>query len=181
MKSASYHFITEWKISASSQEVFDIIADVDHLTEWWPSVYLDVKERIKGDDSNGKGRLLELYTKGFLPYTLIWQFKVVDVQEPHQIIIEALGDFEGQGRWTFTNDGQETLVKYNWQIVAKKPILKHLSFLLKPIFSANHYWAMKQGFTSLKLEVLKRRGFETPLPRKPIFPHNLTNNKNVLV
>jgi hypothetical protein len=179
MQSAVYHFITEWKLKATTQEVFDIITDVPSLTKWWPSVYLDVKETEAGDIA-GKGKMMELYTKGFLPYTLIWQFKVLDVQEPNHIVLEAFGDFEGSGKWTITNDGVDTIVKYDWQIAATKPLLKYFSFMMKPIFSANHYWAMDRGLESLKIEVLKRRGLEVPMPRKPTFPHNLIDNTNVL-
>jgi hypothetical protein len=32
-----------------------------------------------------------------------------------------------------------------------------LSPLLKPIFAANHHWAMRMGETSLKLELARRR------------------------
>ncbi len=32
-----------------------------------------------------------------------------------------------------------------------------LSFLLRPVFEANHRWAMAQGETSLKLELARRR------------------------
>ena len=40
---------------------------------------------------------------------------------------------------------------------SEKPLLKTLSFLLKPIFEANHRWAMAQGETSLALELARRR------------------------
>ncbi len=38
---------------------------------------------------------VRLLTKGKLPYTLKWQFEVVDVRHPHGFTIEADGDFEG--------------------------------------------------------------------------------------
>jgi hypothetical protein len=43
-------------------------------------------------------------------------------------------------------------------------LLKNLSFIMKAIFSANHHWAMRQGETSLKLE-LARRHAKTPEER----------------
>ena len=57
----------------------------------------------------------------------------------------ASGDFEGVGVWTFAQDGQSVAVMYDWRIRAEKPILRTLSFLLKPVFSANHRWAMARG------------------------------------
>jgi hypothetical protein len=49
---------------------------------WWPSVYIDVKKR---------GDIVELYTKGWLPYTLRWSFRVLETK-PDGFIIEAFGD-----------------------------------------------------------------------------------------
>ena len=48
-------------------------------------------------------------------------------------------------------------MKYDWRLRAEKPLLRNLSFLLKPLFEANHRWAMAQGEESLKLELLRRR------------------------
>ena len=45
---------------------------------------------------------------------------------------------------------------YDWRIHAEKPLLRTFSFMLKPIFSANHHWAMRMGEQSLKLELARR-------------------------
>jgi hypothetical protein len=49
-----------------------------------------------------------------------------------------------------------TRVVYDWRISAEKGLLKKLSFLMKPIFAANHRWAMARGEESLKLELARR-------------------------
>jgi hypothetical protein len=67
---------------------------------------------------------------------------------------------------------------YDWQIEAKKPLLKKLSWLMKPLFSFNHLWAMQKGEESLQLEILRRKGNQNvPLPAQPTFPHNLLDNR----
>jgi hypothetical protein len=48
----------------------------------------------------------------------------------------------------------------DWDIRADKPLLRYLSFLFKPIFSANHRWAMARGEESLRLELGRRRRSE---------------------
>ncbi len=63
--------------------------------------------------------------------------------------------------WTFEQHGDWAIVTYDWKIQADKPLLRRLSFLMKPIFAANHHWAMDQGERSLKLE-LARRHAATP-------------------
>jgi hypothetical protein len=55
-------------------------------------------------------------------------------------------------------------VTYDWLLRADKPLLRRLSWLLKPIFAANHRWAMARGEESLKLELARRRA-ETPEER----------------
>ena len=117
-------------------------------------MYLDV-EILKAGDENGIGKLVSLHTKGWLPYTLRWQFRVTDSRYPFGFSLEASGDFDGRGVWTFEQDGASVNVTYDWEVRADKPLLRALSFLLKPVFAANHKWAMARGEESLKRE-LKR-------------------------
>ncbi len=156
MVSNDYHFITHWRVKASLDEVTAIISDAESLPCWWPSVYLAVRQLEPGD-AHGIGRRIALYTKGWLPYTLRWEFVVTESRLPHGLRLEAQGDFVGRGIWSFTADGEWVDITYDWQIQAEKPLLKRLSPLLKPIFAANHHWAMRQGEASLHIELLRRR------------------------
>jgi hypothetical protein len=61
-------------------------------------------------------------------------------------------------------------VTYDWRIRAEKPLLRAFSFVLKPIFAANHRWAMARGEESLALELRRRRGESgVPAPPAPTF------------
>ncbi len=179
MKTGFYHFVTHWQVDATCKEVYTILKEADDLSRWWPSVYLDVVTRQKGD-ADGLGKRVELFTKGWLPYTLKWQFKVTEVhpQTHSGFSLEAYGDFVGRGTWTFTQQGSQCHIVYDWQLSAEKPLLKYLSFIMKPLFSANHHWAMRKGLDSLKLELLRRKGKnDGSKPAPPTFPHNFLNNK----
>jgi hypothetical protein len=114
--------------------------------------------------------VIDLYTKGWLPYTLRWHFRVSEVAA-NGFTLQAEGDFIGRGIWTFEQDGDWANVIYDWKISVEKPLLRRLSFLMKPIFAANHRWAMEQGQRSLTLE-LARRHAATPeqLARIPAPP-----------
>jgi hypothetical protein len=160
MASNEYHFITTWRIVADAREIAHILANGPDLARWWPAVYLEVHELEPGDAS-GVGKVIDLYTKGWLPYTLRWQFRVTDVQFERSVTLETWGDFVGRGIWTFEQQGPEAVITYDWKVRAEKPILRWLSALLKPIFSANHQWAMAMGERSLRLE-LARRHAATP-------------------
>lgn len=151
-----YHFITCWRVEGTCGEVADVLGDPVSLARWWPAVYLSVEE-IEPPDSRGVGRRVRLLTKGWLPYTIAWEFVVTASHYPNGFQIAAHGDFRGQGIWTFEQDGPFVDITYDWRIAAEKPLLRNLSFLLRPLFEANHRWAMAQGETSLKLELARRR------------------------
>ena len=155
MASNEYHFVTNWRVQSTIAEVVEILSNATDLPRWWPSVYLEVKELAPGD-VNGLGKEVSLYTKGWLPYTLRWQFRVTETNPPHGFSLVASGDFVGKGVWTFAQDGEWVNITYDWKILADKPLLRTLSFLMKPIFSSNHLWAMEKGEESLKLELARR-------------------------
>jgi len=174
MAANAYRFVTHWRVKASLQEVVDVIGDAEGLVRWWPSVYLEARVLEPGDAS-GVGRRVSLYTKGWLPYTLRWQFRVTEAHS-HGFTLVAEGDFVGRGVWTFAEDGEWVNITYDWQIEAEKPLLKRLSFLLKPLFSKNHLWAMARGEESLKLELERRHASPETLatipPPPPATPSN---------
>lgn len=92
-----------------------------------------------------------------LPYTLRWQFPVTESRYPLGFSLEAWGDFNGRGTWTLAQDDDFVNVTYDWKVRADKPLLKALSFLFKPLFSANHKWAMARGEESLRVELARLR------------------------
>jgi len=149
-----YHFITHWRVESTIEETSDILNDPLGLARWWPSVYLDVKVLETGDE-HGLGKVVSLYTKGWLPYRLRWTFRVTEVQKDGFTLV-ARGDFDGRGIWTFEQDHSWVNITYDWKIKAEKPLLRYFSFIMKPIFSANHHWAMAKGEESLKLELARR-------------------------
>jgi Polyketide cyclase / dehydrase and lipid transport len=137
-------------------EVKAVLADAESLPRWWPSVYLDVRPLREGGD-DGVGRALRLHTKGWLPYTLRWDLSITEPITDRGFALSAAGDLEGTGRWTFGQDGPEVVITYDWRISATKPLLRRLTWLLRPVFSANHRWAMARGEESLALEMRRRR------------------------
>lgn len=174
MASHSYHFITRWRVVGTTEEVSAVLADAADLPRWWPAVYLEVQVLEPGG-SDGIGRVVELFTKGWLPYTLRWRFRVTESRAPDGFALEAWGDLAGRGVWTFVQEGAHVIITYDWQIRAEKPVLRRLSFLLRPIFAANHRWAMARGERSLELELLRRRARDEreraviPAPPGPTF------------
>jgi Polyketide cyclase / dehydrase and lipid transport len=151
-----YHFITRWHLRASVDEVAAVLQDPRDLPRWWPSVYLEVRV-IEDGDVGGIGRVVDLWTKGWLPYTLRWRFTTTRNDGPGGISLRADGDFVGEGTWTFIPDRDHVKAFYDWRIRAEKPLLRRLTWLMRPAFSANHRWAMRKGEESMRLELARRR------------------------
>lgn len=164
MAANDYHFMTHWNLKARQDEIIAIFNDAESLPRWWPSVYLEARVLAPGD-GDGIGKRVDLYTKGWLPYTLRWRFVVTEIL-PDGSTLVAEGDFVGRGIWTFVQNGEWVEVTYDWKIEANKPLLKYLSFALRPIFARNHRWAMERGERSLELE-LRRRAGESGVPEPP--------------
>ena len=167
---ADYQFLTVWRVPGTVEEVKAVLGDADALPRWWPSVYLDVVPVDRGGE-NGVGRTVDLHTKGWLPYTLRWRLRITEPMTDTGFALDATGDLEGTGRWAFEQDGPEVMVSYDWRVSATKPLLRRLSWLLKPAFAANHRWAMARGEESLKLELRRRRAADAAararIPKPP--------------
>ena len=171
--SSDYHFVTRWRVRATPDEVGAVLSDPCDLPRWWPAVYLGVRV-VREGDVHGVGRVVDLWTKGWLPYTLRWQFTTTRNDGAAGISLRAEGDFVGTGTWVFKRDGEFVNAFYDWRIRAEKPLLRRLTWLLRPAFAANHRWAMRMGEQSLRLELQRRRLEERdrsvlPSPPRPTF------------
>ncbi|MGW0517797.1 hypothetical protein [Crossiella sp. NPDC003009] len=156
MPGNDYEFHTHWSVPGTVAEVADVLFDPTDLPRWWPSVYIDVRKGAEGDE-RGIGSAFDLYTTGWLPYTLRWRMRVDSHDQPHTSSFSAAGDLIGGGQWRLSQHGDRVSVDFQWRVRADKPLLRLASPLLKPVFSANHNWAMAKGLRSLELELARRR------------------------
>ncbi|MET3921133.1 SRPBCC family protein [Arthrobacter sp. UYEF20] len=164
MGRADYEFRSVWRVAGTAEEVADVLGDATTFPQWWPSVYLGVQAAPGAGISTAPGipGPVALHTKGWLPYTLRWTMTVTEPVTARGFALTTRGDLNGTGRWTFEQDGPETVITYDWRVSAAKPLLRRLSWLLKPAFAANHRWAMARGEESLALELRRRRHAAQP-------------------
>jgi len=152
MAGNDYRFVTHWRVQGTCIEVSDVLENVREFPRWWPSVYLDVKI-LRPGRLHSLGEEASLLTRGWLPYTLRWDFTVVEQRYPNGSVLEARGDFDGRGEWIIEQDGPMVNATYVWDVKAEKPLLRTLTPVLRSIFAANHDWAMRMGERSLNLEL----------------------------
>lgn len=174
MGAPSYQLRTVWRTPGAIRGAMAVLDDVDALPRWWPSVYLSVR-RLADGGPDGVGRRMELRTTGWLPYSLSWISTLTEPVSERGFAFTAEGNFEGTGRWTFQQDGPDVVLAFDWRISVNKPVVRRFSWLLRPLFAANHRWAMARGLESLHLEMHRRRATIPPddrgaAPRGPTFP-----------
>jgi uncharacterized protein YndB with AHSA1/START domain len=169
----TYHFVSRWRVKATPEEVFDIISQPTEFPRWWPAVYLDARQ-ITAGAPDGTGRRVHFHTRGWLPYTLHWEATTTETERPRRIAIEATGDFNGSGVWSFQQDGEFTDITYEWNVIPSRPVLRTLTPALRPVFEANHRWAMQLGEGSLREELIRYRAntpgelLDAAEPRGPV-------------
>jgi hypothetical protein len=152
MSDAYYRFVTRWRVQGRCEEVADVLEDVDALPKWWRSVYRSCHVIERGGE-HGLGRVVEVTTKGFLPYQLRWTYRVTQVDYPHSSSLVASGDLDGEGHWQFMQDGDYVNVTYEWSVRANLPLIRRLHRVLSPLFAANHNWTMRDGLRGLRKQL----------------------------
>jgi hypothetical protein len=170
MPANDYVFLTRWRVEGKAEEAFDILNDVPGYLRWWPEVYLAVENLALGD-RDGIGKTHALLTRRKLPYRLRWNARIIDKRRPSSFSIEASGDFVGRGVWSLVEHSQHLDIEFDWRLRAEKPLLRYLSFLLKPLFRWNHRWAMARGEEGLRRELVRRRSLPgSGSPFRSYFP-----------
>jgi len=154
MQAHEFNIPTSWRIKGNINAVYDILSTPEDFVRWWPDVYLQVQQ-LKAGDEDGVGRVVSLRSKGKLPYVLSWQAQALEVEKPYRMLIQAQGDLEGRGEWRLHQDGDWVLIQYDWTVIINRLWMNYLAFLLKPVFVANHHWAMAKGKQGLQRELQK--------------------------
>ncbi len=165
MRTDPYRFVTRWCFQAQIEEIAPILEDIESLSDWWPTVYLDAKG-CEGGAKNGVGSQVDLISKGRLPYQLRLQITLVESNLPHHLRIECAGDLVGSGVWSLVQQGPLAEVQLDWSVRPEKAILRTFAWVLKPMVEWDHRWAMDQGELCLCAEIKRRRRDSTA--REPI-------------
>lgn len=145
---SDYHFVTHWRVEGDREVVYEILKDGERYPEWWRPAYVSCR-RV------GKEAVTAL-VRAKLPYTLEFTSELVREKRPEEIEIRATGELHGRGLWSLRQSGSFTEVDFHWDVQARKPWVRALSFLLKPLFRWNHDWVMKTGEPCLQEEVSRK-------------------------
>lgn len=158
---AEYRLETRWNVGGSLSDVVEVFRAIEDFPRWWRPVFLSAVV-LKCGAANGTGRIVRLTTRGFLPYILRWQIRIVDSREPFEFSFTASGDLVGNGRWILHQEGGHVRILLRWNVTIRKRFLRSFSYALKPLLILNHRWAMAVGERRLQSEIQRRQKLSRP-------------------
>jgi len=137
-----YSFASVWHVDAPRAAAFDVLADLETYSAWWP----EIKEVERVTDYEVRVR-----ARSVLPYDL--RFTLRRVREDADLgVLEAdmQGDLEGFSRFTLNPEGSGTHILFEEQVHTRKALLDRLALVARPAFKANHTLMMRNGERGLR-------------------------------
>ena len=140
---ANYEFVTIWKVKAPQQRVWDLILNSERWPNWWRGV--EKVEQLKAGATDHVGALFRYTWKSKLPYRLVFEMETTRVEPISTIEGRAIGELQGQGRWTISHENEITTARYDWKVETTKAWMNILAPVARPFFSWNHDVVMGWG------------------------------------
>jgi len=140
--SGTYRFRDTWLLAAAPKLVFDTVVDLEKYPVWWSDVRS--VSQVDGDTA-------ELICRAALPYRLVLRMHRVEQDErAGRLRVKLTGDLEGFLAGLVLGSGEETRLEITQEVVARKPLLRRLDPLARPLFRANHALMMRRGRRGLR-------------------------------
>ncbi|WP_367137199.1 SRPBCC family protein [Saccharothrix sp. HUAS TT1] len=138
----SYRFRSVWSVDSSPGRVFDVLADLGSYPAWWPEVRR--ARQVAADAA-------ELTCRSFLPYDLVFQ-AWHNAKEPAAGLLRAdlVGDLDGTASWRIFPEGSGARLVYDQEVVVRKPLLRRLALVGRPLLEVNHELMMRSGRRGLR-------------------------------
>ncbi|MER5771210.1 SRPBCC family protein [Streptomyces sp. NPDC001985] len=142
MNRSHYRFRSVWELTAPPGAVFTALARAEEYPLWWPQI----REATRLGPDRGTVRV-----RSFLPYELRVTVGTLR-HDPAARVLEArlTGDMEGWARWTLTPHHAGTRAVYEQEVEVRRPLLRRLGPLCRPVFRANHAVMMRAGRRGLE-------------------------------
>jgi hypothetical protein len=156
MPSDVFRFEEQWDIpGATPEEVYDVLARGELLPQWWKGVYLEA-EPLEPGKGPYVGAKLRAKARGFLPYRLNFILEVTELTPGRLVAVKVVGDFDGRWRAALSPKNGGTHIDLTWETQLKRPWMRALAPLLRPVFAWNHYWTTPRGEAGLKAYLAER-------------------------
>ncbi|KZB84238.1 SRPBCC family protein [Amycolatopsis regifaucium] len=148
--SGRYRFRDTWVLPASPKAVFDAVVDLAAYPLWWR----DVRSVSQVDEDTA-----ELVCRSRLPYALTVRMHR-DRQDEREGRVRVLlsGDLEGTLAGALIPERSGTRLEITQEVEARKPLLRKLDRVARPVFRINHALMMRRGQHGLRGYLLAPAG-----------------------
>jgi uncharacterized protein YndB with AHSA1/START domain len=151
-----YRLGYRWLIRGPIDVVFDLLTNSKDYPTWWAPCF---KSAESDDTEVAIGSRSHLRVRSRLPYELVWDVTVIELDPPNVIAVDTIvrlsGRFPLRGpiRYTLTEGPNGVEVVNDQVIVSKRRLPRPLRALLQRAFAYNHAWAFRIGGRGLQKAV----------------------------
>jgi len=150
-----YLFIDRFIVPCDIETAYHYIKQIEEYPRWWGKVYKKIV-KLRDAPPDTPGAKYRITVGGFLPYTLTIENEVTHIHRPHLIRFDADGDLQGNGTWLFRQLEGGTEIIYDWRVAANKNLIRIFSFLLKPLFRANHHYCVVKAKEGIEKDLVAK-------------------------
>lgn len=140
---ADFVLVSRWRIAAPPAAVWGLLADPQGWPAWWP--YVRSVRLLRAGSGSGLGSLRRIEWGSALGYGISLDVTTTRIVKQREIEGHAHGDLDGVGLWNIESDAQATLVTYHWAVALRRPWMRLMLPLLRPLFVWNHHAVMLAG------------------------------------
>ncbi|MDV6272876.1 SRPBCC family protein [Rhodococcus erythropolis] len=135
-----FDFRSVWTLPASADRVYDVLADAERYSRWWPQI-----RRVRTTDEHSGSMAI----RSAVPLTLL-VFGRRDVEDPvaRYLKVHLSGAMIGWSSWSVRPAGSGCVADFRQQ-VAVSGALGLASRIAKPVFEWNHEAMMRGGHRGL--------------------------------
>lgn len=153
---AVFHFVSVWRLPASPQQVWQVMADVEEWPTWWPGITAVTLDNA--GDADGLGRRGRVVVRSPLGHALRFEVDVVATRRPHEATARVTGELEGSGSWTVEATDHGSTVTIGWDVDLLRPGLRLLARPLAWPMGLAHRRVMAAGERALAERLRRSNG-----------------------
>ncbi|MER6916259.1 SRPBCC family protein [Streptomyces sp. NPDC000594] len=143
-----FRFHTVWELPAPPDAVRAVLERAGDYPRWWPQI----REVVPLGEGAAAARI-----RSVLPYEIRITARALRRDPAAGVLeLEMEGDLTGRARWRLTAHGDGTRAVFDQEVVVRRPLLRRLTPLARPLLRANHTLMMRAGRRGLT--ALLRRG-----------------------
>lgn len=157
-----YHLVTEWRLDAQVDRVWDALLRSADWPSWWRGVRS--VERLADGDAGGVGMALRQRWRSLLPYTLTLDLEILRVERFRLLEGRASGDMAGICRFMFLEQDGGTVVRFVMAVRPTKPWMNLPAPFADRVVRLNFDAIMRWGGNGLARRLHGSAPASAPLP-----------------